>query len=101
MFKGIEFFFTLAAVVAAPLLAIMVVPALAKRLLGKTARWPSEAPRAELDDMRERLGELDDMARPGAELEEGLGFAERLLRQEAHAAPPRRGARTMVSVLGL
>jgi hypothetical protein len=89
MFKGIELFFTLAAAVGGPLLAIMVVPALAKRLLGKTARWPGEAPRAELDDMRERLSELDDMARRVAELEERVDFAERLLAQQREAALPK------------
>jgi hypothetical protein len=35
MFRGIELFFTLAAVVGGPLLAVMVVPALAKRLLAQ------------------------------------------------------------------
>jgi hypothetical protein len=86
MFKGIEIFFTLAAVVGGPLLAIMIVPALAKRLLGKTARWPNETPRAELEDMRERLSELDDMSRRVAELEERVDFAERLLAQQRDAA---------------
>ena len=31
MFRGIEIFFTLAAVVGGPLLAVMIVPALAKQ----------------------------------------------------------------------
>jgi len=70
MFKGIEIFFTLAAVVGGPLLAVMVVPALARRFLGKTG--PSETSRAELDEMSRRV----------AELEERVDFAERLLAQQ-------------------
>lgn len=70
MFKGIEIFFTLAAVVGGPLLAVMIVPALARRFLGKTA--PSETSRAELDEMSRRV----------AELEERVDFAERLLAQQ-------------------
>jgi hypothetical protein len=92
MFKGIEIFFTLAAVVGGPLLAVMIVPALARRFLGKTARWPGETPRgdrAEVEDLRERLVELDDMARRVAELEERVDFAERLLAQQRDAALPR------------
>lgn len=80
MFRGIEIFFTLAAVVGGPLLAVMVVPALARRFLGKTA--PSEPSRAELDDLRERVAELDEMSRRVAELEERVDFAERLLAQQ-------------------
>jgi len=49
------------------------------------------APRAELDDMRERLSELDDMARRVAELEERVDFAERLLRNSAKRRCPSRG----------
>jgi len=80
MFKGIEIFFTLAAVVGGPLLAVMIVPALARRLLGKTGA--GETSRAELDDLRERVGELDEMSRRIAELEERVDFAERLLAQQ-------------------
>jgi len=80
MFKGIEIFFTLAAVVGGPLLAVMVVPALARRFLGRTG--PSETSRAELDDLRERVAELDEMSRRVAELEERVDFAERLLAQQ-------------------
>ena len=80
MFKGIEIFFTLAAVVGGPLLAVMIVPALVRRFLGKTAG--GETSRAELDDLRERVGELDDMSRRIAELEERVDFAERMLAQQ-------------------
>jgi hypothetical protein len=83
MFRGIEIFFTLAAVVGGPLLAVMIVPALARRILGKTARWPGgDSPRAELADLRERVAELDDMSRRLAELEERVDFAERMLAQQ-------------------
>jgi len=87
MFRGIEIFFMLAAVVGGPLLAVMIVPALARRILGKTARWPGETPRAELDDLRERVGELDEMSRRLAELEERVDFAERLLAQQRESGP--------------
>jgi hypothetical protein len=92
MFRGIEIFFTLAAVVGGPLLAVMIVPALVRRFLGKTGPWPGEPPRgnrAEMEDLRERLVELDDMARRVAELEERVDFAERLLAQQRDAALPR------------
>ena len=80
MFKGIEIFFTLAAVVGGPLLAVMIVPALVRRFLGKTGS--GETSRAELDDLRERVGELDEMSRRIAELEERVDFAERMLAQQ-------------------
>jgi len=89
MFKGIEIFFTLAAVVGGPLLAVMIVPALARRFLGKTARWPGETPRADVEDLRERLVQLDDMSRRVGELEERVDFAERLLAQQRDAALPK------------
>ena len=55
-------------------MAVMVVPALAKRFLG--AASPRE-PRSE-----ERSEELDALAHRVAELEERLDFAERLLAQQ-------------------
>ncbi len=90
MFKGIEIFFTLAAVVGGPLLAVMVVPALAKRFLRAAA--PPEPRPAEIEELRERMGELDDMARRVAELEERVDFAERLLAQQRDAALPKPSA---------
>ena len=89
MFKGIEIFFTLAAVVGGPLLAVMVVPALAKRFLRSAAPVEPRADRSEVDDLRERLVELDDMSRRVAELEERVDFAERLLAQQRDAVLPR------------
>jgi hypothetical protein len=72
MFQGIELFFVLAAVVGGPLLAVMIVPALARRFLRTTA--PTEHPPA---------AELDDLTRRVAELEERLDFAERLLARQS------------------
>src|SRR6266566_2286421 len=68
MFHGIEVFFTLAAVVGGPLLAVLVVPTLAKRFL-RAASPPVERLPADPDDLSRRV----------AELEERLDFAERLL----------------------
>jgi len=87
MGHGIELFFTMAAVVGGPLLALMVVPALAKRFL-KTAA-PIEPRGAELDDLRDRVAELEDVSRRVAELEERVDFAERLLAQQREAALPK------------
>jgi hypothetical protein len=64
MGQGIQLFFTMAAVVGGPLLAVMVVPALAKRFVKATAQ---------------RV----------AELEERVDFAERLLAQQRDTAFPR------------
>ncbi len=88
MFHGIEVFFTLAAVVGGPLLAVLVVPTLAKRFL-RAASPPVEPLRAEVDDLRERIAELDDVSRRVAELEERVDFAERLLAQQRDAALPK------------
>jgi hypothetical protein len=85
--KAVEVFFTLAAVVGGPLLAVMVVPALAKRFL-KTAA-PIEPRGGELDDLRDRVVELEDVSRRVAELEERVDFAERLLAQQREAALPK------------
>lgn len=87
MFKALEVFFILAAVVGGPLLAVMLVPALVKRVVGTHA--PGGPRRAELDEVRERVAELDDLSRRVAELEERVDFAERLLAQRRDAALPR------------
>ena len=73
MLDSIEIFFKMAAIVGGPLLAVMVVPALARRFL-KASRGPSTeaAPPAELEALSHRV----------AELEERLDFAERLLAQQ-------------------
>ena len=81
MFKGIEMFFLLAAVVGGPLLAVMIVPALARRFLRSTA--PTEQPPP---------AEVEDLSRRVAELEERLDFAERLLAQQRDPALPKPGS---------
>ena len=87
MFKAVEVFFILAAVVGGPLLAVMLVPALVKRFVGTRERTVSR--QAELDDLRERVAELDGLSRRVTELEERVDFAERLLAQQRDAALPR------------
>ena len=91
MGDAMRVFFTLAAVVGGPLLAVMVVPTLAKRLL-KMSHGPGDAPRADIEELRERMAELDDMSRRVGELEERVDFAERLLAQQRDAALPRQKA---------
>ena len=88
MGDAVRVFFTLAAVVGGPLLAVMVVPTLAKRFL-KMSHASGDANRAEIEELRERLAELDDMSRRVAELEERVDFAERLLAQQRDTALPR------------
>jgi hypothetical protein len=80
MGEGIRIFFLLAAVIAAPLLAVMIVPTVAKRLLRWGVPEPSEPPRSE---------ELEALQRRVAELEERVDFAERLLAQQRDAALPK------------
>lgn len=89
MFKAVEVFFTLAAVVGGPLLAVMVVPALAKRILGRREPGEAAAPPGELEELRERVAEMQDLSRRVAELEERVDFAERLLAQQRDAALPK------------
>jgi len=90
MFKALEIFFLLAAVVGGPMLAIYLVPVLVKRFLGTPES--GGARRAELGDLRERIAELDDVSRRVAELEERVDFAERLLAQQRDAALPKAKA---------
>jgi hypothetical protein len=91
MGEALRVFFTLAAVVGGPLLAVMVVPTLAKRLL-RMSHGSGDAPRADradIEELRERIAELDDMSRRVGELEERVDFAERLLAQQRDAVLPR------------
>lgn len=76
MGEAIKVFFILAAVIAAPLLVVMVVPTLAKRLLKTGGSEPSESPSSE---------ELEALQHRVAELEERVDFAERLLAQQRDA----------------
>jgi len=74
MLDSIEIFFKMAAVVGGPLLAVLVVPALARRFLKASTGGSVEAapPPAELEALSHRV----------AELEERVDFAERLLAQQ-------------------
>jgi len=80
MEQGLQFIFVMIGVIAVPLLAVMVVPPLAraiqKRLEGATTD-PSVA--AEVELLRERVRAAESLERRVAELEERLDFAERLL----------------------
>jgi len=80
MEQGLQFVFVMIGVIAVPLLAVMVVPPLAraiqKRLEGATTD-PSVA--AEVELLRERVRAAESLERRVAELEERLDFAERLL----------------------
>jgi len=80
MGEGIRIFFLLAAVIAAPLLAVMIVPTVAKRLLKWGVPEPGEPPRSE---------ELEALHQRVAELEERLDFAERMLAQQRDSMLPR------------
>jgi hypothetical protein len=62
-----------------------VMRALARRLEGKSA--PDPALQAELEQMHQRLGEVDALQVRIGELEERLDFAERLLTRGQEALP--------------
>ena len=80
MGEGVRIFFLLAAVVGGPLLALMIVPTLAKRFLkASSGRSTEAAPSTEVEALAQRL----------AELEERVDFAERLLAQQRDAVLPR------------
>lgn len=88
MGDSIVIFFKMAAIVGGPLLAVMVVPTLAKRFL-KMSHGSGDANRAEIEELRERMAEFDGLSRRVAELEERVDFAERLLAQQRDTALPR------------
>lgn len=80
MDEALRIFFILAAVVGGPLLAVMVVPALVRRIL--PSHPPRETPAGEIDELRARV----------AELEERVDFAERMLaRQREQVLPKSQG----------
>lgn len=76
MDEAIRVFFILAAVVGGPLLAVMLIPPLVKRLLGPDSARSRDA--VPPDTQRE----LDALSHRVAELEERVDFAERLLTQQ-------------------
>lgn len=87
MEQGLTFVFVMIGVIAVPMLAAMVVPALAKairkRLEGATLD-PSLT--AEVELLRERVRTAESLEQRVAELEERLDFAERLLSKQREAA---------------
>jgi hypothetical protein len=82
--QGVTFVFVMIGVIAVPMLAVMVVPALArairKRLEGAP---PDHSVSAEVELLRGRVRAAESLERRVAELEERVDFAERLL-----ARPP-------------
>jgi len=69
-----------------------VMRALARRLDGKSAADP--ALRAEIEQLHQRLGEVDGLQQRVAELEERIDFTERMLaRAQSPAALPGDAAR--------
>jgi hypothetical protein len=69
----------IAALTATVIILWPLMRALARRLEGKPAGDP--ALRAEVEQLHERLGEVDSLQTRIAELEERVDFAERLLAQ--------------------
>lgn len=84
------FFAAMALLVAATVTLWPLVRALARRI----ERGPAAAGRAgELDELRERVAELETRQAAMTELEERLDFAERLLSRQSEAGRlPRQGA---------
>jgi hypothetical protein len=70
----------LLSLVAATIILWPIMRALARRLEGKGA--PDPALRAEVEQLHQRLGEMDSLQIRVSELEERLDFAERLLAQQ-------------------
>lgn len=77
----------IAALAAGVIILWPLMRAFARRLEGKSGTDP--ALRADLDQMQQRLGEVDALQHRVAELEERVDFTERLLAQ-AHD-PPEQG----------
>lgn len=83
MEEALKVFAILFAVVSGPMLSVMLIPALVKRLLG------TDSARRRAGSEAETEGELDMLTRRVAELEERVDFAERLLAQQREGALPR------------
>lgn len=82
MEQGVTFVFVMIGVIAVPMLAVMVVPALAKAIRKRLEGAPPDHS-AEVELLRERVRAAESLERRVAELEERVDFAERLL-----ARPP-------------
>jgi hypothetical protein len=77
---------------AATIILWPLMRALGRRLEGKSA--PDPALRAEIEQLQQRLGEVDGLQQRVVELEERIDFTERMLaRTQAPAALPGDGAR--------
>lgn len=81
----------LASIAAVAFVTYPLLRALARRLEGRPAL--DAATLAELDGLRDRLGEMDQLQHRVAELEERLDFTERLLAQQREAARLQAGER--------
>jgi hypothetical protein len=91
MDEAIKVFMIMAAVVGGPLLAVMLVPALAKSVAG----WfgtPAKPARVDGDFQAQVLQELQGLRQEVAELAERVDFTERMLAKgrEAERIPPGR-----------
>jgi Tfp pilus assembly protein PilO len=73
-----EFLITFVVMLAAVIILWPLMRALARRLEGKGG---NPALKAEVDDLRQQLGDVDTLRHQMAELEERVDFAERLLAQ--------------------
>jgi Tfp pilus assembly protein PilO len=73
-----EFLITLIVMIAAVIILWPLMRALGRRLEGK---GDNPALKAELEDLRQQLGDVDALRHQMTELEERIDFAERLLAQ--------------------
>jgi len=79
MEQGLTFVFVMVGVIAVPMLAVMVVPALARAIRKRLDGAPDSSLAAEVELLHERVRSAESLERRIAELEERLDFAERLL----------------------
>lgn len=82
MEEAVKVFFILAAVVGGPMLAVMVIPQLVRRVFGP-------APRARPRESDDTEIQLESLSQRLAELEERVDFAERLLARQRDDALPK------------
>lgn len=87
---GVTMLIALGALAAATIVFYPLMRALGRRLEGRAAGLDPET-RSELDQLRERVAELEGMQHRMLELEERVDFAERLLSQRREAERLPRG----------
>jgi len=92
MDEAVKVFLVMAAVVGGPLLAVMLVPALAKALTGRLGAPAKPARVADGDFQAQVLDELQALRQEVAELAERVDFTERMLAKtrEPERVPPAR-----------